>query len=384
MNLPVPVVGAELGPQYATDINTCMALISQHDHSAGEGNQITPSGLNINAALSLNSNPLWSAQYIQLAPQLAILPGVSPTLSSLYAVGSSLYYNDSIGNQVPIVVNGSVTGATGTITGLPSTPPGAGVSYNSTSQTFTFISAASTPAALDSAYITIRDLSLNGFGVTLNAPSSLALDYDLTLPQVPGSTLPVTLDASGNFGTDQIQTAQIATGAVSSTQIALATIQGDNIAVQTIQSTNIAPVNLVQSGTSGAYITSSTSPTQPTNLIVSITTTGKPVRVELAPDYSGNAGYVSLLNAGGSPNFGIMFIQILRNGAAIYNTTLNATYFDYPDAPNYVYPNSMISFTDNTVTGLAGTYVYQMLVSLNTSAWNALVYYSTLLAYEIR
>jgi len=386
MNLPVPTVGTELGPYYANDINSCMAIISQHDHSSGEGNQITPSGLNINTALSFNGNAASNLGYAAFTPQPSTLPGTSPTLSSLYAVGSSLYYNDSLGNQVPVVVNGSVPGATGTITGLPSTPPGAGASYNSTAETFTFISAATVPAALDSGPITIRDLIANSHGVTLNAPVSLPNSYSLTLPNIPSLLLPVTLDNAGNFGAQLINNSLILPATILNTAIAPATILGSNIASRTISTTNIAPVNFQASSSCGYFITSSTSLQQVTNFNTSITTLGNPVRVELSPDGSSINSVIELLNVSEyspyGPN-GTMYIQIQRNGFAIYNTTLNACYVGQPPL-SFASPASLISFTDYGLNGAPGTYSYVMYVCVNSPSWNAVVSYCTLLAYEIR
>jgi hypothetical protein len=37
MNLPVPIVSVDPGPDWATNINACMAAIDGHDHSTGKG-----------------------------------------------------------------------------------------------------------------------------------------------------------------------------------------------------------------------------------------------------------------------------------------------------------------------------------------------------------
>ena len=56
MNLIIPTVGLEAGPAYATDVNNSLTLIDSHNHSAGSGVPITPSGLNINSSLPMAGN----------------------------------------------------------------------------------------------------------------------------------------------------------------------------------------------------------------------------------------------------------------------------------------------------------------------------------------
>ena len=42
MNLPVPVVGQDPGPDWANNINSSLGILDQHDHTPGKGIQIVP------------------------------------------------------------------------------------------------------------------------------------------------------------------------------------------------------------------------------------------------------------------------------------------------------------------------------------------------------
>lgn len=198
MNLPVPVVGQELGPTYAVDINNCLVLLDQHTHQPGAGIQITPAGLNINSDLTFNGNRGLLFKSVTFSPQGSPLAAVTPDLGALYVAGVDLFYNDINGNQIRFTQNGSIVGAGGTITGLVAP---ASASYVAGSSSFVWQSDANTSAGMDGGPVTIRNIVANSFGTTINANPSLASDYDITLaattPSVPSF---LTMDTSGNIG----------------------------------------------------------------------------------------------------------------------------------------------------------------------------------------
>lgn len=193
MLLPVPVVGVEIGPQWATDLNNCLNLVDIHDHSPGFGVQITPSGIDINSSLSFNNNNAIALKAVQFTPQGSTLPLV---LGSLYEVGVDLYYTDGAGNVIRFTQSGSIAGATGTIAGLVSP---ASATYIPGDQTFVWQSNANTPANMDAASYIFRNLVSSSFGLTLEPPAAMSADYALVLPQLPPSVKIMTLDASGNM-----------------------------------------------------------------------------------------------------------------------------------------------------------------------------------------
>lgn len=191
MNLPVPNVGQEPGPDWADDINNCMSLIDQHDHTNGNGVKITPSGLNINSTLSFGGNSASSLLSTNFLPQATNIS----TLDAVYDVLGDLWFNDGFGNQIRITQSGAIAGTPGSIANL--VPP-ASATYVAGNLTFVWQSSANTSAIMDAGPIIIRNLTANSFGITLQAPT-LSVDYTLTLPALPAQQSFMTLDAAGNM-----------------------------------------------------------------------------------------------------------------------------------------------------------------------------------------
>lgn len=201
MSLPVPTVGVTTGPQYATDINTSLGIIDSHNHTPGYGVPVPPAGLNINSDLTCQSNNLTNIRAARFTSQSSPISAASPDILQLYVSGADLYYNDNASHQIRITQSGSVAGASGTITGLPSGTAGAAFSAG----TFTFLQATSTAANIDAATYILRYPgsypSPAGNYIALEAPTTLATAFSLVFP----NALPVTTgswmtsDTSGNF-----------------------------------------------------------------------------------------------------------------------------------------------------------------------------------------
>lgn len=199
MNLPVPVVGQEAGPQYATDINNCMSLIDSHTHASGSGVLITPNAMNINADLSMSNNNLTNINSARFAALGSPIVATPPDVDCLYVSGVDLYYNDGNGNQVRITQGGGVTSGNGSISGL--VPP-ASASYNGGTGTFIWQQDANIAANMDGGTYLLRNSSVSSNAISITAPNSLPADYDVIFP----STLPtvqsyLTIDSSGNLAT---------------------------------------------------------------------------------------------------------------------------------------------------------------------------------------
>lgn len=209
MNLIVPTVGTDPGPDWANNVNADLSIIDSHNHSNTQGVQITPSGLNINADLTMGGNNLTNDRSVRFSPQSAPLSGTAD-LGCIYESGVDLYYNDGAGNQVRITQSGSVTGATGTISGLPSGT--ASASFSGT--TFTFQSATNTPANMAVGPLIVgRNVSLSPT-ITIAPNSSIVSNYSFTLPAaVPSASNAALLsDTFGNI-TFQIPVYVFANGA---------------------------------------------------------------------------------------------------------------------------------------------------------------------------
>jgi len=195
MNLPVPSVGSESGPQYAFDINACMSLIDTHDHSPGRGVQITPAGININAILSFNNNPATSLSYTSfVAGALASSTLQSVSVAPVSSI-NELFYTDSNGTQTQITSNGIVNV-------IASAIPGESYSAGTFIWTQTQSSLPTTPANFDIGSITLRpNVAGTTNGVTLTPPSSISSAYTINLPTIPVANSILLLNSTGAMST---------------------------------------------------------------------------------------------------------------------------------------------------------------------------------------
>lgn len=190
MNLPVPIVGVDPGPQYAIDVNSCLTLIDQHDHTPGYGVQITPAGMDINTSLTFGGNFATDVGGIVLTAQLS-----TPDINTIYESGVDLFYVDGNGNNVRVTQNGAVAGTPGSIANLASP---ASASYVAADSTFVWQSDTSIAADMDFGSAIMRNLSPNStYSLTLQPPAALASNYSLTLPAIPASRSLLTIDTSG-------------------------------------------------------------------------------------------------------------------------------------------------------------------------------------------
>ncbi len=192
MNLPIPTVSQDPGPDWANNVDACLFAIDSHNHSNGQGVAISPAGMDINAALPFNGNSLISVKSAQFTAQLSPLTD----LDSVYVSGVDLYYTDGSGNHVRITQGGSVTGSTGTITGLPSGTASASYSAG----TFTFQSATNTPASMAVGPLVMGAQVANPKTVTISSSASLPANIAFTWPlSLPASDAFLASDNSGNF-----------------------------------------------------------------------------------------------------------------------------------------------------------------------------------------
>ena len=144
--------------------------------------------------------------------------------------------------------------------------------------------------------------------------------------------------------------------------------------------------NIAVSGSSGSFSTTDDSAVDVTNLIVSITTTGRPVRLEIIPDTSVSSPTLQILNAktDGTVHTTTGNYAFYRDGVLVRKLNLflaavtDSTTFANPSLR--VFPSSLshIDFVS------PGTYVYKLaingLVSGNTQVE---VNFCRLIAYEI-
>lgn len=369
MNLPIPTVGQSPGPDYASEVNSALTLVDSHNHSAGQGVQINPSGININADLPINVNNLVTARSLRFSPQGSPLSGAAD-LGCVYESGVDLYYNDGNGNQVRITQSGGVAGSPGSIANLTSP---ASASYVSADETFVWQSDASTPANLDAGSVIIRNILANSNGITISAPNALASSYALTLPSLPAQTNVMTLDSSGNIESTTWDVIGQSMTSVGADAIA-------NTRTRTVGSTVVAG-GVAISGSSGAFSTTSSTPVNVTNLSVTITTTGRPVWIGLIPDgvSSLTPSFIFVETTSGTASTSI--IGLLKGGSY-----LNNIFFGNSDGTSTQHlqriPPSSINYIDTAVNGSPGTYTYSIQIQV-TVGTDTGIFYARLAAYEL-
>jgi hypothetical protein len=387
MLLPVPVVGQEAGPQYAIDIDNCLSLIDTHDHSPGKGVQITNAGLNITAALTINSNSLINARSVLFTPQ-TLFTSPSDNGSIFEAANGDLYYRGAIGagagTNIQLTSGSTIAGAPGSISGLVSP---ASASYNAGSSTFVFQSNTNTAANIDGGSFILRDITSGSNGITISPPSGLAANYTITLPSAAPSLSPsflventagvmsyVSTDSTASTGT----TLQVASGVL---QVSPGGIQLANMAVNSVGTSNLvnnsvtpaklSSANAITSASCGAFSTSSNSYVGVTNLSVTIVTSGRPVLLMLRPDNNGtNQSSVMAFTGYGRLRFVLYGSGIAEQSIPTTASNVNS----YSGLPPSAY--SFIDFQ------AAGTYTYAVQV-VSQGAGQMNVDFCTLLAMEI-
>lgn len=378
MSLPNPVPGQDPGPDYASNIQSCFNILDQHNHSLGSGVQINPDGIDINADLAFNNtNNLTAVRSVRFFPQISPISASAPDLGCLYVSSADLYYNDEAGNQVRITQGGSLAGAAGTITGLPSGT--ASASYSSGSGTFVFQQATSTAANMDIASLIIRYPGSyptpSGNYVALEASSALSTGYALVLPLAlpSGSGALITSDTSGNLGYTNVDNSSLA---ITSNIIQVKShgiVQG--LLALRATGTTVAAGGIAIANSSSTFTTTSASPVTVTNQSVTITTTGRPVAVFMQSDFSGSGSSIGM-SANASSGAGCQF-AIVRGvtTVALYPILIGSSVNE-----NILVPPSSFYVVD--LPPSAGTYTYIFTVSVGSGA-QAFVNFSSLVAYEI-
>jgi len=386
MGLPVPVPSQDPGPQYAEDLNSCLTLLDQHDHASGSGVQITPSGLNINADLDFVTNNAIGLLSSRYTAQNSPLAGASD-LGCTYVSGADLYYNDTAGNQVRITASGSVAGTPGSIGSLVSP---ASVTWVVADDTYVFESDVNTAGNIDCGSVIIREVAASANGVTLSSPAALAANYTLTFPgALPGSgTKLATIDNSGNvacswaFNPASIavtaNVVAVASGAISATELASNAVTTAKILDANVTRAKLESVGQQVSSSCGTFTRTSGAFADVTNLSVSLTTTGRPVRVELQAVATGTANiYVG--SSGGAITSARAQIALLRNGSNICIFTVGGGGASSSDLKFYSAVNGF-GYLDLPA---AGTYTYKVQAAIVDSNNQVNIENVVLVAYEL-
>lgn len=344
MGLVVPTIGVDPGPDWATNVNADLSILDGHDHSPGSGVQITPSGININTDLAFNDNNVTLVRSVRFSPQGSTLSGALD-LNCVYVSGVDLYYNDGNGNKVKITSGGTVNA---TSSGIVSGTATAGFVAN----VLVVDQAVNTPANIQAGSILLGNNTAGSNFVTLSPPNPVTSSYTITLPILPASNLPMSIDNSGNITAAQISTAQIANLAVTDAKIADATITLDKLAVRAT-GTTVGIGGVAISPTIGGYVINSGTLT--TICTLTLTTTGSPVRLSFEGD-----GAASGSDAQAASTGSVMTI-------AFFNGSTQQSTYQFEMAAGRDVLNPSCQTLD---TPVAGTYTYTVQVSASSTTWN--------------
>lgn len=388
MSLPIPIVGIDPGPQWAIDVDSCLTIIDGHNHSAGQGNPVTPSGLNISSDLTFNNNNATAVRSLRFQSQSTTL-GLISDVGCVYEVTGNLWYNNGSGVPVQITNGSSIVGTAGSITGL--VPP-ASASYNTGSATFIWQSDANTPANLDAASVLFRNLSAGSNAVTLNPPSSLGSNYSLTLPTIPASQMFMTLDNAGNMAapwavdnsTIEVAsgtTVQVKDGGITDAKIQAGGLNTPSYANNSVTTIKRAPTVISFGSSSGSYNNATNGETLAT--FVNITSTGKGVQIQLTSVPGTSEAFSAYFNANAGTGVSAFTKLWLVSGVTPSGGAVLATWIDDIDRsfnnipltiPQYVIADGGLS---------AGVYTLYITTRLSTVGGQINMNFMQLVAYEL-
>ncbi len=187
MDLTLATPEVTLGPLWAQILNTALGVIDLHDHSQGNGVQITPAGILINDTLEMNSNYLAAAIALGLSNQAEV---DTAKAGSIQRFGTDLYWVNGAGAAVQITSGSSVvsTGSGVLSPAVPGAYPFAITTANAQQVLIVDSSVARTltlPPATDSMTVFVKD----GVGSANLNPITVTPDGTDTIDTVNASVL---------------------------------------------------------------------------------------------------------------------------------------------------------------------------------------------------
>jgi hypothetical protein len=413
MGMLLPTVSLTPGPLYADENNQAFAVIDAHNHTPGNGSPIPSNGISINQDLAFNNfnaTLLRSTRFTDQVSPLALITDVG----CLYIAGGNLYYNNQIGQQVQITAGAALNATSIGGIGGDYVTSTASVFYTSAVSTFYFWQAANTPAFLDIGPITIRNDTLNSFGISIAPPLTLSANMSLTLfGSLPASTKILTVDNVGQiaaaYDVDNSTISvianiiQVPTGGITTTQIASNTIVDGNISpTADIQGSKMldASISVTKqvarpfvyptaaidevaiADSSGTYTTTSTTYVAVTNQLLNITTSGRPVSISFIPVASAAPSYLGVSGSIVGIEVVAASFTIYRDGVAMYENIIDqrTAAATTPQNSQQLIPPGCINIIDDVP---AGTYEYRLLVKANASNNTVSVNNTRMVVYEI-
>ena len=418
MSLVLPIVGTQVGPTWAANLNSALTLVDSHNHQPGNGPRITTAALSIDGDLSLGSFNLTFIRALRLNSQTASLSGAAEA-RSVYSVAGDLYYSNGSGTPIQLTAGTGLNAASLGAIGGDYATSGASESYSSITKTFSFTQSSGVTAKMACGDVSIFENVASAQSITLKSPSSLAASFNLTLPPaIPSSGNKVlTLDSTGaiasvyDFDNSTLEvasnsmrvkdlgitTAKLNTASVTKAKLFTDVPDGSSMAFDGTGALTVKAGGITQdrmatrstgttvgiggvaiSASSGSY-TMTGAFADVTNLSITITTTGRPVVLILAHDgTAAGLGYGTIFAQNASGNIADVYLKFLRNSADLitHNMAVSAT---GASQVYYSLPSTSITYMD---TPAAGTYTYKVQAILN-SGTNGRVLFVKLVAYEI-
>lgn len=137
LGLNLPTVSVTVGPDWANEVNAAFEVIDSHDHTSNKGARVPSAGLNINAELDFQSNPISNLSQLKLISNDSTLTGAS-NANSMAVTNGDLYYTNSSGTAVQITSGGSVVTSAGALQTVETQAVSSNITI-SPSDTFVFL-----------------------------------------------------------------------------------------------------------------------------------------------------------------------------------------------------------------------------------------------------
>jgi hypothetical protein len=404
MGMPIPIVEETIGPDYAADVNACLApIIDAHNHAFGKGAPLTILGLETGGSFVDGNFPFNGFNLESIGVALFDEEsGNQHATRGLYFDGVELWVGDGNGNNFALTNSGQPAAGGNAANGFqgdynyPTLP--AAAFYTSATGTYDFWqnSVASLYAIVNTGRIVIHQDTVESVpGISLISPA-LSGAYSLTLPnalptsgdfgllQVSSSgavTLPSLATPVGNysllgFSTTDAQTLLTinATLAFSGTVLEVGVIQTANIAADAVTQPKLGDAPLSTStgaGASGNLTTQASYTALPNSPSVTLTPTAqRPVLL--------HQNLVGFANTGGSPSGAdtiSIYYDLFFNGTThFYLPVLWPTIGGYFNQNDNV-PSATPTFTQagdaadyQTAVLTAGSWVISLVYKANTSS----------------
>lgn len=378
MGLILPTINVDSGLTWEQGVNSNSTILDGHDHSPGNGVQISPSSINVNGSFSFNNNSAINLKALVLTPQSSFT-----SVNSVYSIDADLYYNDGNSNVVRLTSGGTVNA---TSSGISSGT----ASASFVSSVLVVNSASNTPANIQGGSLLLGNNLSGSKYLTLAPPSAMAANYSLILPSLPAVQSFMTLDSSGNMAAPwtvdsstivvSSNVVQVPASGITVTQLAANAVTQEKVAIRST-GTTVGTGGFAVSASSGIFSNATTTPQGVTNLSVTITTLGNPVVVGLAPDGSSNVASFTL-RAASTTTLMRGTVTILRGNVPISNQNFEiqnsnaAQVLSIPPAAFNMLPDIVA----------AGTYNYTVNISLASISGpgTVLAEWCTLYAYEMK